>query len=340
MTQFVRAAALTRYAEVARSVGLDPLAMVRSVGLPAACLHERDLRIPVALTRRLLEDSAAVSGVENFGLRMAETRRLSILGQVGLVARDAPTVRHMLTTLIDHMRLHNESLLLHLEDRVGLTTIRQDLLLESRGAMRQSVELSLGALMRILRIYMPDTWTPSRVCFVHQSPVDVQLHRRMFGPALEFGAELDAIICRRADLDTPIASSDPVMAEYARRQIETTLQSASPSFEREILQLILILLPTGRCTVEQAARHLATDRRTIHRRLSTVDTTFSSLVQSVRRELSDRYLAQGNRSLEEIADLLGFAGASAYARWHQLQWKCTAGQRRRTLRATANAPSR
>ena len=62
--------------------------------------------------RRLLEDSAALSGVENFGLRMAETRRLSILGQLGLVARDAPTVRHLLDVIAQYMRVHNGSLLL------------------------------------------------------------------------------------------------------------------------------------------------------------------------------------------------------------------------------------
>ena len=171
--------------------------------------------------------------------------------------------------------------------------------------MRQSVELSLGALMRILRIYLPSEWSPRRVCFVHQSPVDVSLHRRMFGPVLEFGAEFDGIICKSGDLETPIASSDPVMADYARRQVETALKSELPSFKREIHQLILILLPTGRCTVDQAARHLAMDRRTIHRRLAQGGQTFSDLVQAVRRELSDRYLEQRARSMSEIAELLG-----------------------------------
>jgi AraC-like DNA-binding protein len=331
MTQFVRSAVLTNYAEVARSVGLDPLAVVRSVGLDAACLHERDLRIPATQARRLLEDSSALSGVENFGLRMAETRRLSILGQVGLVARDAPTLRQMLTILIAHMRLHNESLMLHVEDAAGLATIRQDLVLNERGSMRQSVELSLGALMRILRIYLPAEWSPRRVCFVHQSPVDVSLHRRMFGHALEFGAEFDAVICKSADLETPIASSDPVMADYARRQVEVALKAELPPFEREMRQLILILLPSGRCTVDQAARHMAVDRRTIHRRLAQGGQTFSELVQAVRVELSDRYLEQRGRTMSEIAELLGFSSASAYTRWHQSGLDCTPSARREQL---------
>ena len=115
MPELVRSAVLTNYAEIARSVGLDPYHMVQTVGLSQACLVERDLKIPATAVRRLLEDSAALSGVENFGLRMAETRRLSILGQLGMVARDAPTVRQLMDIIAQYMRVHNESLLLRIE---------------------------------------------------------------------------------------------------------------------------------------------------------------------------------------------------------------------------------
>lgn len=335
MPELVRSAVLTNYAEIARSVGLDPYQMVRSVGLSQACLVERDLRIPATAVRRLLEDSAAVSGVENFGLRMAETRRLSILGQLGLVARDAPTVRHLMDVIAQFMRVHNESLLLRIEESGGLATIRQDLISSDRGPMHQSVELSLGAVMRVLRIFLGDEWWPRRVCFVHQSPVDLSLHRRLFGPALEFGCEFDGIICRSADLDTPIASSDPVMAGYARRLLESAIGLDPHSIDKEVRQLVLILLPTGRCTVDNVARHLGVDRRTVHRRLERDGVTFSALVNQARVDLSERYLAHPTRTMAEIADLLGFSGASALARWHQAQFGMPATVRRKALLAQA-----
>ena len=333
MPDLVRSAVLTNYAEVARRAGLDPSAMIRSVGLSQDCLVERDLKIPTSSVRRLLEDSAARSGVENFGLRMAETRRLSILGPLGMAARDAATLREVLDILMQHMRLHNESLLLHIEETGGIATIRQDLLVRERGSMRQSVELSLGALVRILRIFLPDAWSPRRVCFVHQSPVDLSLHRSLFGSALAFGCEFDAMLCRSADLDTPIAASDPVMAGYARRQLEHAMRLAKPSIEREVQQLVLILLPAGRCSVDQVARHLNVDRRTVHRQLASSGLTFSALVNQTRVDLSTRYLQHPGHSLGEIAALLGFSGASALSRWHQAQFKRTATARRRQLQA-------
>ena len=65
MSELVRSAVLTNYAEIARSVGLDPYQMVRSVGLSQACLVERDLKIPATAVRRLLEDSAALDVMDD-----------------------------------------------------------------------------------------------------------------------------------------------------------------------------------------------------------------------------------------------------------------------------------
>ena len=330
-TPLVRSAALNGYADLARSVGLDPYDRVQAVGLSPSCLAEKELKIPADAVRRLLEDSAALSGVENFGLRMAQTRRLSNLGVVGFAARDAPHMRALLSLVIAQMRLHNEALLLNLQDADGYCTVREDLLAPSRGNTRQSTELILGALMRIMKIYLGDDWWPLRMCFVHQSPVDDRLHRRMFGAALEFGAEFDGFICKSADMDTPIASADPVMAVYAQRQFETELAPGSSPLQREVRQLILILLPTGRCSVEQVARHLNRDRRTLHRQLVREGTSFSELVAQTRLALCERYLAQSNRALSDIALMLGFGSAGNFSRWHQTQFGCAPSVRRKSL---------
>jgi len=237
--------------------------------------------------------------------------------------------------IAQYMRVHNESLLLRIEESGGLATIRQDLVVDEPGAMHQSVELALGAVMRVLRIFLGDDWWPRRVCFVHQSPVDLSLHRRLFGPALEFGCEFDGIVCKSSDLDTPIASSDPVMAGYARRLLENTVGMDPQSTDKEVRQLVLILLPTGRCSVENVARHLGVDRRTVHRRLERDGITFSALVNQARLDLSERYLAHPTRTMAEIADLLGFSGPSTLARWHQAQFGIPATLRRKALLAQA-----
>ena len=115
MSNLVRSASLTNYADVAREAGLDPLALLADVGLNPACLHDPDLRIPAGAVRRLLETSANASGMDNLGLRMAETRLLSNLGVVALVAREEPTVRRVVRAMLRYSHLLNESVYAKLE---------------------------------------------------------------------------------------------------------------------------------------------------------------------------------------------------------------------------------
>jgi AraC-type transcriptional regulator len=92
MPNLVRSASLTDYFEVARSVGLDPAQMLAGVGLSRRCLQNPDFKVPEAAVRELLEVSAAAAGIDDFGLRMAEKRRLANLGALGL-ARSRSTHR-------------------------------------------------------------------------------------------------------------------------------------------------------------------------------------------------------------------------------------------------------
>jgi hypothetical protein len=52
---------------------------------------------------RLLEDSAARSGRPDFGLRLAERRRLSNLGVLALLVRKQPTIREALEALANYI---------------------------------------------------------------------------------------------------------------------------------------------------------------------------------------------------------------------------------------------
>ena len=329
MTKFVRSAALTNFAQVARGVGLDPYKLVEDVGLNATHLMEQDLKIPVPAMCSLLENASALSGHDNFGLRLAETRRLSVLGHLGIAIREAPTFRQAIAILHDYLRFHNEALHMHAQEFGGYVVIRQEFLLAKEVKTRQAVELALGTMVRVMRIYLGEEWMPYKVCFSHAAPVDQGLHRRLFGTSLDFGHAFNAIICKSSDLDLTMSQADPVMARYALKQLELTHSPGQDSLEAEIRQWILISLPGGNCSVEQLTKQLGIEARTLHRRLMRDGLTFSDLVNQARVELCDRFIAQPHRKLSEIGILLGFSTLSVFSRWHQKQYGMTASERRK-----------
>ena len=81
-----------------------------------------------------------------------------------------------------------------------------------------------------------------------------------------------------------------------------------------------MLLPSGLCSVDRVAQHLGMHRRTLNRHLATEGESVKSIINAVRAELAQEYLANSKRKLYEVADLLGFSSAGAFSRWFRSQF--------------------
>lgn len=333
MTDLIRAACLTHYSDVARSVGIDPLKMLRDVGLPPRSLTDPDIRIPSGGVRRLLEASAAAAAVDDFGLRLAERGGLSNLGPVALVVREQPTVGTALDALGRYVHVHNESVRLRIERHGDLVMIMPMLLLGRPAPARQSAELLVGISYRILSAFLGPGWRPLDVHFAHPAPRNRSTYRRFFNCNVAFGAEFDAIICPAIDMERPMTTADASMARYAQSYVDA-LAARSPTIDGKVRELIVALLPTGRCSLDRVAQHLGCDGRTVQRWLAERGSSFSEILDAQRSELVIRLIEDQSRSLPAVAELLGFSAQSALARWFRERFGCSITQWR------ANAKSR
>lgn len=316
MTALMRSASLAHYADMARSVGLAPLDMLAAVGLPRSCLDTTELRIPAASVMRLMELSGEQSGEQAFGLRLSVTRRLSSFGVVGMLARDEPTLRQVMDTLTRYLYLHNESLTTHIHESGGVAVIEQ-VFLPSVSAGRQSVELTLGALYHTLCLALGPGWKPRSVSFMHPPPASLSWHRSILGGNLLFSQDYNGIALAASDMDAPLHAADPVMRQQVHQLMGEDLGNPKLADHDEVAQLIMALLPTGRCSADQVAMHLGVDRRTVHRRLTAQGTSFTQLLDAIRQEQAQRLLGYGDRKLSDIAPLLGFSSLSAFSRWRR-----------------------
>jgi AraC-like DNA-binding protein len=323
-----RSASLSGFGEVARTVGLDPNALLREFDLPQRCLTEPELRIPADSVRRLLEAAADRSRVEGFGLRMAQARRVSDMGPLGLLMREQPTLRHALDVCATYANRLNGALYFTLEESPNVVVLREDLLLGTPGPLRQSIELAIGVVFRVLQAFMGTSWRPLRVCFSHDAPAERTEHDRLFACPVEFGHAFNGIVCAQRDLAVANPNADPGIARLARQMLEAYPDHDPDNLSAQVRRLVASLLNTGACTIEVIAQHIGVDRRTIHRRLANEGETFSHIVESVRRELATHFLADPQRNLAEVSSLLGFSSLSGFSRWHRQQFGTTASAKR------------
>lgn len=320
MTLLVRSASLINYVNLAQEAGLDPQAMVIEAGLPVDALDNPDMKIPSHQVRALLETSALRSGWQDFGLRLAETRQFWVLGPLALAVREQPTLRATLAVLNRHIHLHNESLHLWQEEDAHTLVLHMEAL--GGGGIRQSMELSMGMMLRFVRRALPDGWQPRSVCLTHAPPRDLQVAHRVLGRRIEYGALFNGIVFSSKDLALPM-STHTRLDEYTRRYVHSIISDVSQSTASQVRQLALALMPSGQCTLEVIARHMGVDPRTIERRLAREDTRYGDLIHQIRRELVQQHMNGRPRKQIEMASALGFSGPTVFSRWFRQQFGCT-----------------
>jgi len=320
MTLYVRSASLINYVNLAQEAGLDPLAMVVEAGLPVDALDNPDMKIPGVQVRALLEASARRSGWQDFGLRLAETRQFWVLGPLALAVREEVTLRPALAVLIRHIRLHNESMHLWLEEDDRAVTLHMDSI--TGGLTRQSLELSMGMMVRFFKRALPQGWQPLSVCLTHNAPADLQVAHRVLGRRLEYGALFNGIVFSGKDMELPMATHTR-LDEYTRRYVDSIIAGSSQSLTAQVRQLALVLMPSGQCSLSSIARHMGVDPRTIDRRLSREGTGYGNLLNEIRLELVKQHMHGRTRKQTEIASLLGFSGPTVFSRWFRKQFGCT-----------------
>ncbi len=318
MSELVRVAALTGYFETMAGLGLDPRPLLREQGLSADLLVNPEQLIPARAAIRLLERSAQESGCLTFGLRMAEGRAMANLGATSLLIAHQPTLRHAIVALREFRARINSTLVLHLEEGAGEAMLREDFALRRPEPSRQSSDLALGVLMRLCADVLGPDWSPRLVCFSHQAPpaAELPIFARLFRCPLQFDSEVNGIVLRQTDLDRPNQRANDQLAHHARRLLETVMSPAERTTVEDVDQLIRLLMPAGRASIQNCAASMGTTVRTLQRLLDAEGTSFTTLLNAARMQLATQYLANPRMRITDIAGMLGYSSIGAFSRWH------------------------
>ncbi len=319
MTILVRSASLTKFSEIARSVGIDPVKMVRHVGLDRTCLYTPDLRIPEVRLAEVLETSAKSSDFHP-GLLMAESWRLSDFGVVSLLLQHQPSLRHVLSDLAHYRHLLSDSVAVEVADIGDVAVVRVMLITGRPDPGRQVVELAVGVALCLLRTILGSQWMPRSVHFSHPAPAGLQVHRRLFGPRLEFNSEMDGIVLSRQDMDRSNPLSDARLTGYARGFLDMQPRLQHDAIADDVRRTLHALLPSGRHAIELVGQNLGLSARSLQRQLEQASESYSSLLNDVRGELAMRHLGNPTCSVSQVAGLLGFSEVSVFSRWFSTQF--------------------
>ncbi len=179
----------------------------------------------------------------------------------------------------------------------------------------QTVEEILTGWATMARKLSNSSIYPKAVYFTHSCQTNVEQYQDFFNCEVRFNHDFNGIMIDVSILDTPLNKYDPELHQLFCLHADRVIDNLVEKLPVEVIsQFITNQLSIGVPEVEDAAQNLHMSVRTLQRKLSDHQLTFSGLVDSIRKDLAISYLLNTDTKILYITQMLGFSEQSAFQR--------------------------
>ncbi len=301
---------------VARGISLDTI--IAETGIEAADLIEPGRRIPEQRMPRLWRLLATTFPDEVVGLEMARIAPVhDMFGPIGNAIRFASDIRTTLLCFSRYQGLLSANLEIHMIERPPemLVTMHHPMDLLDDGF---AAEMGLAVSYRIVREHLEVEGSIVRVEFSHQPHGPQAAYETFFEAPVVFGQPANALVIHQDWLDRPIRPSQPELLEYVFAHLDQalkTLQTQQQSRElTRVREAIAEDAKRQQYSAASLAKRLGMSERSLHRLTKSHQTTVQTLLDEARRANAEQLLRDPKFSIDEIAQLLGYASERSFRR--------------------------
>jgi AraC-like DNA-binding protein len=294
---------------------MSPEPIFREAGMDPALMDEPRGRYRVDSAMSAWAKAGALIEDPCFALKAEHFWHPPDLHALGYAFLASSTLRTALDRLVRYSAVVNDSVRYSVDEE-GERVICAHRYVGAELAMPVAVEDARWAFfISICRLSCGENLNPVEVWFQRPEPPCAGDYYGLFRSPISFGAEISAIVFARADVYRPLPATnrelaranDKILAAYLKELTEGDLIS-------RVKRAITNELPSGSPSEEVIAKSLFMSPRTLQRKLSNEGTSYSILLDAVRRELAEQYVTDPSLSLSEIGFLLGFSEQSAFSR--------------------------
>ncbi len=276
-------------------------------------LEDRDARLPESECAALFDRAAALLKDDAIGLHAGEQIRPGHYGALGYVAMNCATLGEALNGLRRYHALVLDVGPMEQAMENGQLVLSWDP--DVAEPFRQLAEYNLAGLVTFARWISGSRNNPLRIDFTYAAPVDLGEHQRVLGCPLRFSQDRYRLLMSVDWLAQPLIQPDAAMRAMMEQLAERHMQSLTRGDAiSDARAAIARQLGEGDVELNAIAAQLHLSARTLQRKLQEANLSFTQLVDDVRRELAERYLADAKLDLVDIAFLLGYSEQSAFTR--------------------------
>jgi AraC-like DNA-binding protein len=317
--------------ELVRRWGVSAAALLRGIDLDERDLTDPSRRLPISTLVALVERARALTGEPGLGLYFGLRMQAASHGYLGFAAMTSSTVGEALFLAVRFVPMLTTAFSLKLEkngSQAALVLVEEvDL-----GPARDAVLLAL--LIGIWRIGCTLTGREltGHADLAIREPAYFARFRGTAGN-VRFGQPANRLLFDAAALEYPLGTADPAALALARDQCERAIEALG--FEGRVVGRARAAIPKaggGFRSLDEVATKLGLSPRTLKRKLATGGTSYQALLDEARLARAEELLRADRRSIDEIAETLGYSDVANFTRAFRRWTGTTPAARRRSAR--------
>ncbi len=312
------------------AAGIDKDEYLRPFLNNTSSLEQSGSRLDMTMMTKLWERAVELTGDLNIGLHVGEKIRPGSFHIVASIVMNCSTISQALEMMLKYHGLVSEGGAFAYEvTSSGIDIVYTPNFMPIPMTTFQ-VEGVLSSIVTFIRWLLNGNFKPDRVSFTHIINHEIDEYTRVLGCPVFFGMRKNTIGLNNNHLAKSISQADPDLCRYhqivadelldnLRKGKRTSLAVKTWFQKQEELQKI---------TLDAAADFLKMGPRTLQRQLKKEGISYQELHNNVVMETAHRLLYYSEKSINEIAEDLGYINTSSFFRGFKKFYKKTPSEYR------------
>ncbi len=293
--------------------GIKPEALYREAGIDVSLPIENTL-ISTHQCIAVVNSVRTALPFAHLGLVIGKLMTLSHHGQAGIAVMTQDTLADCMKTACRFAERLFPPLQFSYEEAEHTSRLVMEQHIDLHGLYDFFMEIKVTSFYYIMKHLVGPNHEPLALRFGYAEPNHSVIYRHYFNCPIEFSCGRTEIVLDRALTTYILPLANRVMAIQAENTLFESLPVSGVALLPIRLKKILLKNYGAFPSLENAASSLGMSGRTLRRKLSEEGSSYQSILNDVRRQLSMELLVQQRDSITEIAFLLGFNDASAFTK--------------------------
>lgn len=306
------------YSAFMRNLGVDPRPLLKRYGLPADAGENDEDMVPLLAAVNLAEESARLTGLQDFGLQLAGNQDIRILGPLAAAIQNSATVAEAMNTTSRYLFVQSSALHFSVVRPSPLVAdaveLRIDLILPQAPVRRQTADQCLGDLHRIMQFLARDAYEIRAVALPHTPTAKLRRYTQFFGAPVYPDQEHGGIHVTPRTLSSSLGAANKSLRQIALDYMNRHYADPNQSLTDRVRRALNSTLSSTRGSKQAIAALLFLHPRTLQRKLAAEGTLFDEIRDEVRQQTALHFLRNTAIPLAQLASLLGLADQTVLTR--------------------------